>query len=227
MTTRASSSDPWEAPVNLGPTVNGPDSDRSADISADGLTLFFDSDRPGGSGNWDLWMSARASIFDPWEPPVNLGPTVSTSSAEAAPSISADGLTLFFESNRPGGSGGWDLWMSARASVSDPWEPPVNLGPMVNTPSSDGTSDISADGRTLFFRSDRPGGQGGIDLWQVAVTPTCPADVNDDDTVDVNDLFAIINAWGPCDDCAEDINDDGLVNVDDLFELINNWGPCV
>jgi hypothetical protein len=54
----------------------------------------------------------------------------------------------------------------------------------------------------------------------------CPADINGDGFVNVDDLFLLLNAWGPCDGCPEDITDDGLVNVDDLFAVINHWGPC-
>jgi hypothetical protein len=54
----------------------------------------------------------------------------------------------------------------------------------------------------------------------------CPSDVNDDEIVNVDDLFGVINAWGACDDCPEDVNDDGVVTVGDLFAVINAWGPC-
>jgi hypothetical protein len=173
MTTRVSPEGPWEAPVNLGPTVNSSSTEWGPEISFDGLTLFFSSTRPGGFGSWDLWMTTRASVSDPWSTPVNLGPTVNTSADDLGPAISPNGLTLFFASTRPGGLGGTDLWMTSRASIEDPWEPPVLLPAPVNTSSGDATPSISADGTTLFFRSDRPGGSGEVDLWQVAVTPTC------------------------------------------------------
>jgi hypothetical protein len=225
MTTRASEFDPWEPPVNLGSAVNSSVHDAGPSISADGLTLFFNSPRPGGFGGADLWMTTRASHSSPWEPPVNLGPTVNSSYGEWGLSVSADGLTLFFVSNRPGGLGGHDLWMTTRSSVADPWEPPVNLGPTVNSSAGEAGPGISADGLTLFFHSDRPGGYGDWDLWQVAVTPTCPADINGDNTVDVLDLLMLLAAWaatsGP-----EDINGDGLVDVLDLLEVIAAWGPC-
>jgi Tol biopolymer transport system component len=225
MTTRASISDPWEPPENLGPTVNSSAADGLPSISADGLTLFYNSNRSGGEGGKDLWMTTRASLSDPWEAPVNLGPTVNSPAADIAPSISADGLTLFFSSQRSGGFGGNDLWMTTRASLSDPWEVPVNLGPTVNSSSTDYDPSISADGLTLFFNSNRPGGVGELDLWQVAVTPTCPADINGDHTVDVLDLLLVLAAWGATSG-PEDINGDGIVDVLDLLELLSAWGPC-
>ncbi|UCD76442.1 MAG: hypothetical protein JSV91_05855 [Phycisphaerales bacterium] len=54
----------------------------------------------------------------------------------------------------------------------------------------------------------------------------CPADINGDDVVDIDDLFQVLNAWGPCDDCPEDINRDGLVDIEDIFEVLGSWGPC-
>lgn len=54
----------------------------------------------------------------------------------------------------------------------------------------------------------------------------CPADVNFDDTVDIDDLFAVLGVWGPCDDCPEDITEDGYVDIDDVFAVLGNWGPC-
>jgi hypothetical protein len=54
----------------------------------------------------------------------------------------------------------------------------------------------------------------------------CPADINGDSLVNVDDLFAVLSAWGPCPGCPEDITGDGNVNVDDLFEVLNGWGPC-
>ena len=54
----------------------------------------------------------------------------------------------------------------------------------------------------------------------------CPADLNNDDKVNIDDLFAVLAAWGICDDCPEDLNDDGVVNIDDLFEVLAAWGPC-
>lgn len=54
----------------------------------------------------------------------------------------------------------------------------------------------------------------------------CPADVNGDEIVDIDDVFAVLSTWGTCDDCPEDVNDDGAVDVDDLFEILAAWGPC-
>ncbi|UCD74123.1 MAG: hypothetical protein JSV91_10070 [Phycisphaerales bacterium] len=60
----------------------------------------------------------------------------------------------------------------------------------------------------------------------VSFAPPCPADVNSDDTVDIDDVFAVLYAWGPCEGCPEDINYDGVVDIDDVFEVLADWGPC-
>lgn len=154
-------------PTNLGPIVNSSYNDASPDISADGLSLFFQSERPGGSGEWDLWMARREKKDDDWGTPVNLGLTVNSSTSDQTPHISGDSLSLYFFSIRPGGSGWADLWVTTRATTADDWDNAVNLGPMVNSATLDSDPSISADGLELYFCSDRPGGSGGADLWVV------------------------------------------------------------
>jgi Tol biopolymer transport system component len=105
---------------------------------------------------------------------VNLGPKVNSPSDDFIPSIAADGLTLFFVSVRPGGYGGRDIWVTTRATTSDPWTEPVNPGPPINTSAWDQNATISADGSTLYFSSMRPGGYGGLDIWQVPISPLPP-----------------------------------------------------
>ncbi len=129
MTTRKTKSGPWGEPVNLGPTVNGPANDKGPCISADELSLYFDSDRPGGYGGHNLWVTTRESKTAPWGKPVNLGPTVNSSAHEGSPSISGDGLSLYFDV-QAGDFGA--IWVTRRKSISDPWSTPMKLGPLVN-----------------------------------------------------------------------------------------------
>jgi Tol biopolymer transport system component len=171
MSTRASPGDPFGEPVNLGPTVNSSYPESGPRLTTDGLTLFFASDRPGGQGNVDLWVSKRAARDGDFGEPVNLGPLINSSLGDGVPALSADGLTLFFASDRPGGQGDLDLWMSTRASPSSPFGKPLNLGPLVNSPAVDTGPFVSADGLTLLFCSKRPGGQGGYDIWMAPVEP--------------------------------------------------------
>ena len=129
----------WSAPVNLGPTINSPSTDFGPAISKDGLSLYFSSTRADGFGGEDIWVSQRANRNDPWGPPVNLGPTINTGSRELLPNFSRDGHWMFFASDRPGGFGRFDIWVSWRAHTHDDfgWQPPVNLGAGVNSAAND------------------------------------------------------------------------------------------
>jgi hypothetical protein len=92
-------------------------------------------------------------------------PELNSSSNEIRPSIRQDGLEIFFDSSRAGGVGGDDLWVATRDTVFAPWSTPVNLGATVNTSAGDNQPWLSADRETLIFRSTRPGGSGGDDLY--------------------------------------------------------------
>jgi Tol biopolymer transport system component len=128
----------WSVPVNLGQAVNSPFNEDLPHISRDGLSLYFISNRPTGSPDFDIWVSHRGTSDDPWERPIKLGPNVNTSFTERGPCLSPDGHHLLFSSNRtdlPGAQGSQDLWVSSRADTSDDdgWQTPVNLGSNVNT----------------------------------------------------------------------------------------------
>jgi Zn-dependent protease with chaperone function len=163
--TRETRIDEWGSPVNLGSTVNSTVMEVTPSISADGLSLYFGSTRPGGSGDSDIWVTTRATTEDDWGTPENLGPAVNNPAIDMQPSISSDGLSLYFGSNRANGFGDWDIWVSTRASVSDSWSTAVNLGSIVNSSAFDSCPAISADGLTLLFTSTRSGGYGSYDLY--------------------------------------------------------------
>ncbi|MBN1973916.1 MAG: PD40 domain-containing protein [Sedimentisphaerales bacterium] len=209
VTTRATTSSPWGTPVNLGATVNSASNDYQPNISHDGLSMYFSSNRSGGYGGLDLWVTTRATTSSPWSTPVNLGAIINSSSGEYAPSISSHGLSLFFASTRPGGFGvDDDIWMTTRNSESNPWSPPVNLGPKINTPGRDGSPNISADGHTLYFISAGHGGYGYNDIFKAPIydVPTCGdldhpytvGDFNKDCRVDVYDFLVFIEHWLEC-----------------------------
>jgi len=158
-------------PKNLGRIVNSSLWDGQPYISADGLELYFNSNRPGGWGGYDIWITTRETIQDPWGEPMNLGPPINSAADECGLSITANGLELYFSSNRLGGSGGVDIWVMTRTSISKPWGEPMNLGPTVNSSVDEVGISISKDGLSLIFDSDRSGGYGGMDLW-VSTRPT-------------------------------------------------------
>jgi hypothetical protein len=168
--TRATTDEDWGTPVNLGPPLNTSYDDFFGCISADGLELYFCSNQPGGSGHTDLWVTRRRSRDDVWEPPVNLGPVVNSSTHDYGPCISADGLELYFNSTRDDGFGLDDLYVTTRTTIDDAWGAAMNLGAVVNSPSGEIEPRISADGLCLFFSDHicgpfRPGGFGGGDIW--------------------------------------------------------------
>jgi len=171
VTNRANLSGPWGIPVNLGPVVNSSDHDSCPYISPDSLSLFFNSTRPGGYGSYDIWVTTRKTMHDEWENPVNLGPIINSANLDGNPVISADGRTLFLHSYRPGGYGWIDIWVARRETVNSPWSEPANLGPKINSLYGDVKPFISNDGSTLYFQSNRPGGIGSWDLWQVPINP--------------------------------------------------------
>jgi hypothetical protein len=292
---------PWGTPVNLGPVVNSAANEQHPAISKDGLSLYVSSDRPGGLGGTDIWVSQRASLDDPWGPLQNLGPNINSAGNDLAPTFTPDGHELYFHSTgrggcgladlfvarrhdkrddfgwepaenlgcvvngpyadagptyfedeatgittlyftvqnnpptsdqgfdiyastrngdeapfgppvlvpelsspfrdtrttirhdglemiissgRPGGLGSEDLWVSTRGSTLDPWEPPVNLGPVVNSTAFDGAPALSFDGTTLYFFSERAGGFGKRDLYVTTRTRLRGPDVADEASVE-------------------------------------------
>ena len=212
VTTRASISESWGKRINLGSTINISNWEAGPSISADGLSLYFDSERPGSVGGQDLWVTTRATKDDSWGEPVSLGPTVNSSTDDWNPSISDDGLALFYVSD-------WDLWMATRPTKEETWDSPVNLGPNINT-HQDITPDISSDGSTLYFCSDRPGGVGGMDIWQASIEPV--VDLNSDGIVDADDMCIMVDHWGtdePLCDIGPMPWGDGVVDVQDLIVL--------
>jgi hypothetical protein len=165
----------WGAPFNLGRGVNSAGFDAGAGFfeNDDGGTplLFF------GRGTSQATQETTTDIFvselqaDGTFGPARLIPELSSPTGDQRPIIRFDGLEIFFTSNRPGstpdalGNLTRDIWVASRNSVNEPWGTPEKLGPTVNTGFAEVQAYLSADGRTLFFSSDRPGGCGGGDLY--------------------------------------------------------------
>jgi WD40-like Beta Propeller Repeat len=181
----------WSAPVNidnLGSTVNSSVIDQHPAISRKGLSLYFISDRAGGVGGLDIWVCQRASVNDTWGTPQNLGLGVNSSNTENAPTLSPDEHRLFFASNRPGGSGGTDIWVSRRHNRADDfdWGPPVNLGPAINTANDEEGPTYFDDKETgssiLYFTSNRPWGAGDCNGPKVGDFDIYTSTLQDDET---------------------------------------------
>jgi Tol biopolymer transport system component len=168
----------WSPAANLGSIVNTEFAEFAPHTSKDGLTLYFSSTRPesyGSFGGEDLWVSQRAGADAPWGPATNLGGALNTGANERSPALSRDGHYLFFASDRPGGLGGFDIWVSWRTHTHDVfgWEPPVNLGSGVNSQATDaGPAFFENDDAglpQLYIASSRSGGSGGLDIYVSAL----------------------------------------------------------
>ena len=156
----------WSKPENLGPNVNSPQDEYRLALSDDGLILVFNSSRAAKAG---LYESRRPSVDEPFGPAVPIEALNSVGDNCGGPSLSGDGLTLLYHSRAgPNQRGGCDIYQSRRRTRSSPWEPPVNLGPPVNTTGGYEIDPcLSPDGLTLLFSSpSRPGGAGVEDLWR-------------------------------------------------------------
>jgi hypothetical protein len=170
----------WSVPANLGPVVNSLYYDGDPTISKSGLSLYFVANRPDidALGGEDIYVSQRDSLEDPWEAPVNLGPTINGPFDEGCSGLSPDGHWLVFSSSRPGGCGisGMDLWVSHRQNKRDDfgWEPPVNLGCVVNSPADEMGPFLIEDEITgqllLYFSSDRLLGGDWFDIYVSALS---------------------------------------------------------
>ncbi len=106
--------------------LNSPFTDDRVSISRDGLEIFVSTNRPGGVGSQDIWVATRATTLDPWSAPVPLGPVVNSPYFDRGPALSFDGTELYFFSERPGGFGGRDLYVSTRQRINASASNPLN-----------------------------------------------------------------------------------------------------
>jgi len=142
----------WSEPVNLGEPINSPAGEESFSMTPDGRMAVWSSSRDGTLGNDDIWYSFWDSASSLWSDPQNCGPNVNTVIQDLEPCLSPDGKTLcYVQFERPGGYGGWDIWVSAWDSLSNEWGAPENLGPTVNTSASEHGPFVSPDGSKLYF----------------------------------------------------------------------------
>jgi len=164
----------WSEPINLGPQINTEFWESSPSLSSDKNTLYFSSDRPGGYGGKDLYVSHRLSNGK-WSEALNMGSSVNTTGDELAPFIHADNNTLYFTSDGLPGYGGSDLFVMRRKNApeshGDEWNAPENLGYPINTIENDGSLFIASNGVDAFYSSDRADSRGGLDLYRFELRP--------------------------------------------------------
>ncbi|MFZ6050885.1 hypothetical protein [Halocola ammonii] len=155
----------WSEPEKLNSKINSIYQETSACFSPDKKTLYFSSNRPGGYGGKDLY---RVKILPngEWSLPKNLGPTINTEANEDAPFMDVDGRTLYFSSDGHTTMGGFDMFKS-RVSENEVWETPENLGYPINTVKDDIFMTVDAGGRKGYYSSDKTGGFGMQDLYEL------------------------------------------------------------
>ena len=140
----------WTKPENLGGSVNSEYWDSQPNLSSDGQTLFFTSNRKGGFGGTDLYYSRYDSERDRWGPANNLGPTINTHQNEVTPFFHSINETLYFSSNGQLKTfGGYDIFKSR--FLRSAWDEPKNVGPLVNTYGNEYYFAIDGSGETIFY----------------------------------------------------------------------------
>lgn len=163
MAYRVAEDSAWSIPQPFGGTINTPNYEGMPFLSPDNKELFFVSDRPGGYGGLDIWISRFENSL--WQLPVNAGPAVNTAGNETAPFLGLDNKTLFFTSNGHPGMGGTDLYVTHRLHDST-FTTAENLGYPINTAYNEQSEWLSADGKRFFFGSDRQGPAGNYDIYE-------------------------------------------------------------
>jgi outer membrane protein OmpA-like peptidoglycan-associated protein len=159
----------WSEPENLGANINTEFWESSPSLSPDNRVLFFSSNRPGGYGGKDLYVSYR-NANGSWGPARNMGPEINTKGDELAPFIHPDNQTLYFTSDGLPGYGGSDIYVLRKNADAD-WGKPENIGYPINTIENEGSLAVSADGLTAYYASDRADSRGDLDLYQFEMRP--------------------------------------------------------
>ncbi len=154
----------WSAPESFGATINTPNFEGTPSLSADNRELYFCSDRPGGYGGFDIYVSRFEEGL--WQVPVNLGPTINTPGNETSPYLHIDGKTLYFSSDGHPGMGGKDLFISRKINDTG-WTKPVNMGYPINSTVDDNSVTVTLDGKKIYFSSDRDSVAGNYDLYEM------------------------------------------------------------
>ncbi len=160
----AADSSPWSAPQSFGATINTPGYEAMPCLSSDNRELYFVSDRPGGMGGLDIWVTR----FDHglWQAPRNLGPKINTKGNETSPFLCPDNETLFFTSDGQMGMGGTDLFRCQKTGDTT-WSKPVNLGYPINTSYDEQSICLTRDGKHAYFASNRDSSGTNYDLYEM------------------------------------------------------------
>ncbi len=153
--TRSTRYGPFGAPVHIA-ELGGSSTDYGPCVLIDDCEIFFTSNRAGGAGSNDIWHATRSSPALPFNTPVP-APGLNTAAAESGPSLTADGLTIFF-------GRGNDIWMATRPAWTQPFTAAVPV-PELNSTAAEREPHVGADGLVIFWTTARTGGTGANDTW--------------------------------------------------------------
>ena len=180
----------WQRPVNAGKAVNTETHDASIALSPDGQKLYIYKDE----GEGDIYVSKL--VGEDWGKPTPLNKNINGKKThETHCSVTADENILYFSSEREGGYGGLDIWMSRKENGN--WGKAVNLGPVVNTKYDEDSPFIHADGRSLYFSSRGHKGMGGFDIFRTSfdgVTWQAPANIGYPINSADEDIYFVLSA---------------------------------
>lgn len=158
----------WTKPENLGTKINSKYWESQPSFSSDGRTLYFVRGIQTAEGkSQDIYM-AELNDDGSWKPAVKLPDHINTPAREESVFIHPDNQTLYFSSNGHIGMGGLDIYMCKRLPDGE-WGKPVNLGYPINTYGEENSLLVGPDGNIAYFASTRPGGFGGLDLYEFAL----------------------------------------------------------
>lgn len=142
----------WTRPRNMGQAINSRAWESQPSLNSNGRILYFVSDRPGGLGGYDIWLSFRRPAG--WTNPENAGPYINTVRDELSPCLHADGLSLYFRSDGWPGFGSQDLFISKKSREGS-WSQPLNLGYPLNDHHDQGALVVSLDGKTAYYSDQK------------------------------------------------------------------------
>jgi hypothetical protein len=154
----------WAIPAKLPKPINTSYFESSISLTSDGSTLYFISERPGGYGRGDIYVSQKKGD-DRWSKPKNLDEVINTIEDEKFVFIHPNGSTLFFASDGHLTMGSYDIFSSEL--VNGEWSEPVNLGYPINTVNEESTFSMTADNRTLLISAEYEGGLGERDIYTI------------------------------------------------------------
>ncbi len=182
----------WTATENLGAPVNTVNHDANSGLSADGQKLLIYV----GFNNGDLYESQLNGIS--WSIPVKMNKNINTMYHESSASYSPDGKSVYFVSDKPGGLGSGDIYISTKDAKGE-WGVAVNMGSVINTPYGEESVFIHPDGKTLYFSSQGHGTMGGYDIFKSTYEKnkwTTPQNIGYPINTTGDDVFFVVSASG-------------------------------